>query len=172
MTSQHQRAWCATLAKLTAPMAPETAAAAFVAMLPMLPSDNAAYNRDTLDRAARREQGDTAIPNYDKIARVLADWRREQLPVHQRFGRNDAPRIGYDEPRPPTEAEIAGVTAKIAALFAEMDAKRPDRGKLDVQPAYLTPEQLAHVRDRNPLVVAARLARDALASQNLAPPGL
>lgn len=72
--SEAKRKWCAMLAKLTAPMDPAEAAKAFVNMLPMLPGDDAAYNRDTLEAAAIRQKGDPAIPNFDMMQRALTAW--------------------------------------------------------------------------------------------------
>ena len=78
--SKAKREWCAMLAKLTSPMEAETATAAFVAMLPLLDFTDDAFNRSTLEAAARREPGDTAIPNFDKIARVLGEWFKARRP--------------------------------------------------------------------------------------------
>ena len=117
--SDHKRQWCAMLAKLTSPMASETAVQSFIAMLPLLPQSDAAFNRTTLEMAARREAGDPAVPNFDTINRAFGRWHRDNLPVQQRMGANpEMPRIEADGPRAPTQAEAAHVAAVLAAYKA------------------------------------------------------
>lgn len=141
--SKIQRQWCALLAKLVAPMDAQAACAAFIDMLPMLPIGDEAYNRSTLESAARRAQGDTAIPNYDRLARVFAEWRRQALPAHVRMGGSpESPRLSAPSYEP-TEAEVAEVQAKAAAFRAEMEAKPSALPETKIQPRHLTKLQIA-----------------------------
>lgn len=153
MTTETQRSWCAMLAKLTAPMNAPDAAQAFVAMLPMLPKEDSAYNRNTLERAARRDPGDTAIPNYDRLARVFADWRRENLPVQVRMG-GEVPVAQLIAPKVErTPAECARVDQQVAELKAEM-ASTLCGAEIKAAPNYPTKLQLA--LSASPAVLATR----------------
>ena len=118
-----QLRWCAMLAKLTAPMDSERAAQAFTYMLPMLPKDDAAYNKDTLEQAARRNPGDAAVPNYDRLARVFSDWRKANLPVQLRMG-GSIPVAQLIAPKKQvTQEEIECVDHLVATIKREMLAK-------------------------------------------------
>ena len=118
--SQIKRQWCAMLAKLVAPMEPERAARAFVDMLPMLPVDDAVYNRQTLDAAATCERR-TAVPTYADLSKVLGRAGLERLPVSVRMGaKPSAPML---EPPRATAEERAAVSAMVRALTAELKAK-------------------------------------------------
>lgn len=142
MTSEVKRGWCAMLAKLTAPMASPEAAAAFVAMLPMLPKEDAAFNRDTLERAARRETGDTAVPNYDRLARAFSEWRKDNLHVQIRMGGSVQVGQLIAPTYEPTDAERDRVDAQVAALKAEF-ASTPGAKELKIEPKYPSKLQLA-----------------------------
>lgn len=118
--SQTRRQWCAMLAKLVAPMDPETAARAFVDMLPMLPPDDTLYTRATLDDAATCTRR-TAVPTYEDLSRVLGRAAKARLPVAVRMGYKPAAPM-LDAPRP-TQAERDYVAALVKALSAELKAK-------------------------------------------------
>ena len=144
--SDTKRKWCAMLAKLTAPMHPEEAAKGFVNMLPMLPEDDAAFNRDTLERAARRELGDPAVPNFDTISRAFAKWNRDNRPAAQQLGANPevlriAKAITPREPISPEES--AAIDVQIEAMKAEFSARAPAKEGGKVEPKYLNKLQLA-----------------------------
>lgn len=154
------------LAKLVAPMDPETACTAFLAMMPMLPANDEAYNRTTLENAARRETGDAAIPNFDKLMRVFGEWRRDNMPAHVRMG-GSAPIAQIVESRvQPTQEEIAAVQAKAAALKAEL-AYGPTGESPKVEPRYLDKLSLARsvpaslLATRPDLRAALDMAREA-----------
>lgn len=118
--SQTRRQWCAMLAKLVAPMDPETAARAFVDMLPMLPADDMLYTRATLDAAATCERK-TAVPAYADLSRVLGRAAKDRLPVAVRMGYKPAlPRVQIP---PPTQAERDYVAALAKEVIAELKAK-------------------------------------------------
>lgn len=141
-----KREWCAMLAKLTAPVHAEAAVKAFIDMLPLLPQDDAAYNRDTLELAARRELGDPAIPNYDVLSRAFGKWHRGNRPIEHRQGADPVVQgITYALPdlRPPSPEECAEVAAKVAALKAEFGAKQGPRAAKEVLPKYLSKLELA-----------------------------
>ncbi len=141
--SKLKRQWCVMLAKLVAPMDAQAAAAAFIDILPMLAPDDSFYNRTTLENAARRAPGDTAIPNYDRLARVFSDWRKDQLPVHIRMGGGQsAGQLTYEKEvlTPEQEAEH---DRKVAALKAEMAAATPSKPESGIEPRYATKVQLA-----------------------------
>lgn len=153
MTTPTQRGWCAMLAKLTSPMSAPEAAQAFVAMLPMLPKDDAAYNRDTLERAATREMGDTAIPNYDKLVRAFAEWRRESLPVQVRMG-GSVPVAQLIAPKAEvTPEEIERVDRQVAELKAEFAASAVSNHPR-IEPRYV--DKLTLARSASPEVLAMR----------------
>jgi hypothetical protein len=119
--SKLKREWCAMLAKLTSPMDPATATAAFVDMLSVLYFPDQAFNRETLEAAARRAQGDTAVPNFDKISRALGEWTSARRPVAQRLGANpDTVRVGHEPPGSDHPAEKARVGECLVLLAAEI----------------------------------------------------
>jgi hypothetical protein len=142
-----KREWCAMLAKLTCPMDPSTATAAFVAMLPMLDFTDEAFNRATLTAAARRDPGDAAIPNFDRISRALGEWQRSNRPAHLRLGANPAAaQIAHELP-PPDPGEKARIGEALALLAENMrQAAYAKSQRPEVKPAYLTGEHLAAVR--------------------------
>ncbi|MDE3023486.1 MAG: hypothetical protein KGI54_16830 [Pseudomonadota bacterium] len=147
MITRPKREWCAMLAKLTSPMDPETAARAFVDMLPMLPPDDTLYTRQTLDAAATCDRR-TSVPTFADISRVLGEAQRASLPYDARNGYTGPqfPALAPAKPMTPEERKqtAAVVAQKVAALKAEMardcrvmpEANRPE-------PKYLTPLQLA-----------------------------
>lgn len=68
--SEIKRQWCAMLAKLVAPMDAARAAAAFVAMLPVLPPDDACYSTEAALRIARADRR-TSVPLFADIEKGL-----------------------------------------------------------------------------------------------------
>lgn len=143
MTTETQRQWCAMLAKLTSPLNAPDLAQAFVSMLPMLPKEDAAYNRDTLQRAARRDVGDTAIPNFDKIDRAFADWRRQNLPVQVRMGGALPVAQIMAPPSEHTDEDRVHVAGLISKLKAELETERLSKPESNIKPAHATKLQLA-----------------------------
>lgn len=152
--SKTQRSWCAMLAKLTCPMDAQTACAAFIDMLPMLPGDDEAYNRSTLENAARREQGDTAIPNYDRLVRAFSEWRRQSLPAHVRMGGTfGAPAISAPSYEP-SAAECERVDNLVTSLKEDLAKHELEHGKIKVEPRYCSILELA--LSAAPSVLASR----------------
>lgn len=147
-----QRAWCAMLAKMVAPMDASAACAAFIDMLPMLPPEDAAYNCTTLERAARREPGDTAIPNYDRLARSFGQWRRDNLPAHVRMGGSMTVKQVIEQRVPPTPEEIVEVRAKAAAIRSE--TRNDPKTAARVEPKFV--DKLTLARMASPEVLACR----------------
>lgn len=119
--TQTKRQWCAMLAKLVAPMDPETAAKAFVDMLPLLPLDDTLYTRATLEAAATCERK-TAVPNYADLSRVLGRAAKERLPVAVRMGYK--PALSQQNAKRPTKSECDYVAALAKSLVAELKAKQ------------------------------------------------
>lgn len=140
--SQTKRQWCAMLAKLVAPMDPETAARAFVDMLPMLPADDTLYTRATLDAAATCERK-TAVPAFADISTVLGRAAKARLPADVRMGWKPAlpaPEFHRESPEE-IEACRARNRAIIDQMRAEAAASRPAHERPG--PKYLTVLELA-----------------------------
>lgn len=111
-----RREWCAGLAKLVSPAFPADAAAALCDMLPALAHmPDRLFNADTMAHVAlaKRRQ---SIPAFDEIVRALNDWR-------ETFASDPPPRLAPPPESgrlPPTEAEVAAVTATLARHRVEM----------------------------------------------------
>lgn len=123
--SQIRRQWCAMLAKLVAPMDAETAARAFVDMLPMLPADETLYTRRTLESAATCARR-TAVPTYEDIANTLGRAGVARLPVSVRMGYKP-PETLLEAPRETAaerEATLARHQSALAQFRAAAVAKR------------------------------------------------
>lgn len=129
--SQNKRQWCAVLAKLVAPMAPETAVRAFVDMLPMLPPDDTLYNRQTLEDVATCTRR-TAVPTYADLSAVLRKAAYDRLPATVRMGYVPPKWRTLPPPAPPSQEEIEYVSVLVANLTAELRARgqgnAPPRG--------------------------------------------
>lgn len=123
--SQIQRQWCAMLAKLVAPMAPESAARAFVDMLPLLPADDTLYTRATLEATACCERR-TAVPIFADISAVLGRAAKDRLPVAVRMGYKPCPPLleVERESLAVREACLARNRASIEALAAKAGAAK------------------------------------------------
>lgn len=143
--SRVRREWCAMLAKLVAPMEPETAARAFADMLPMLPPDEALYTRQTLDAVATCDRR-TAVPTYADISRVLGEASKARLPASVRMGYTPPawPALGSDAGSP-SQAERDAACARSQAVKAELRVMGTVArgGDEKPQPRHLTPLQLA-----------------------------
>jgi hypothetical protein len=75
-------AWMASLAPLVSPVFPKEVAAALREYLPLLRDvPGQAFNRDTLEEAARCAKGRHGVPTYAELRAVLAAWCREHRPV-------------------------------------------------------------------------------------------
>ena len=123
--SQIRRQWCAMLAKLVAPMDAETAARAFVDMLPLLPADETLYTRRTLEAAATCPRR-TAVPTYEDIAATLGRAGLARLPASVRMGYKPPEKL-LETPRETAaarEAAIARHQPALARFRAEAVAKR------------------------------------------------
>lgn len=76
----------ACLAPLVAPLYPADAAEAFRAYLPLLRDlPPAAFNRDTLEEAARCARARHGVPSYAELRAVLGTWCREHRPPRRRL---------------------------------------------------------------------------------------
>lgn len=128
MTNQNpdqiRRQWCAMLAKLVAPIDPETAAKAFADMLPMLPADATLYTRQTLDAAATCERK-TAVPTFADISGVLGRAAKDRLPASVRMGYK--PALPMPEFQQESPEEIEACIARNRAVLDQMRAEAATR---------------------------------------------
>lgn len=106
----------------------------------------AAWNRDTLRAAIERFQ---FWPSAGEICAVLGEWAREQKPVEERMGGASSigravERISGPKTAPKTEAEIAYVEQRRAAISAELrQLAREKAGTASPpSPSYGTPRDL------------------------------
>lgn len=105
----------------------------------------AAWNRDTLRAAIERFQ---FWPSAGEICAVLGEWTREQKPVEERMGGTSigraVERISGPKTAPKTEAEIAYVEQRRAAISAELrQLAREKAGTASPpSPSYGTPRDL------------------------------
>lgn len=143
MITPTKRQWCAMLAKLVAPMDAERAAAAFVDMLPMLPTDDALYTRQTLDSVATCDRR-TSVPNFADIARVLGEAAKARMPANVRMGYTPPSWPALDDLSESDEAR-AEAADRAQAVISELRTIGHQMRGADGKPApkHLTPLQMA-----------------------------
>jgi len=140
---KHRRQWLAMLAKLTAPMDPETATKGLIAMLPMLADlDEKLFSTASLQHVAAAVK---RVPSYGELRLHLGNWWRDNLPQESRLASEWTALPAPAKPAEPTPEERAAVGEVVRALRASTRIARshavadPDERPT---PAYLTDHQL------------------------------
>ncbi len=133
--------WLASLAPLVMPLFPADAAEAMRAYLPLLDNVPAeAFNRDTLEAAARCARGRHGVPTYAELRAVLASWCHDHRPVRQALPK---PRDTVPESERCTPEQAAEILRRHGWTPA---ALRPWVEPRPVRASQLTPAQLAQMR--------------------------
>ena len=150
--SPSREAWLASLAPLVSPGYPAEAAAALHLYLRVL-DDVAleAFNRDTLEQAARCARGRHPVPTYAELRGVLDAWLREHRPVRAALPPpcNVVPES--ERCTPEQAAEVLRRHGCDGRRFAERGTM--ERGPVPV--SLLTAAQLAQARRRAGIRVPA-----------------